>query len=153
MDTSELTEWEKERERDDFARLLEQSRKLDEIKRASMSKFVSTSVLDENNQETEKKKQQALPTQEALAAATGAIVDVDTLFAAERARDRDVTREMFIAAREKKYGPATTRVEYEWRPHAILCRRFNVPNPYPEYAFQIFLLLISRLLFYLWILN
>ena len=28
----------------------------------------------------------------------------------------------------KKYGKET-RVEYEWRPHPTVCKRFNVPNP------------------------
>lgn len=27
-----------------------------------------------------------------------------------------------------------TREEFEWHPDNLLCRRFNVPNPYPGYV-------------------
>ncbi|KAL8590611.1 hypothetical protein ACOMHN_011047 [Nucella lapillus] len=35
------------------------------------------------------------------------------------------------AAEMKMYGKLT-REEMEWHPHNLLCKRFNVPNPYPE---------------------
>lgn len=34
------------------------------------------------------------------------------------------------AAEMKIYGQLT-REDMEWHPHNLLCRRFNVPNPYP----------------------
>ena len=35
------------------------------------------------------------------------------------------------AAEMKMYGQLT-REEFEWHPHNLICKRFNVPNPYPE---------------------
>lgn len=31
----------------------------------------------------------------------------------------------------KMFGKLT-RESYEWHPHRLLCKRFNVPDPYPE---------------------
>ena len=35
------------------------------------------------------------------------------------------------AAEMKMYG-RLTREEFEWHPHNLICKRFNIPNPYPE---------------------
>lgn len=37
------------------------------------------------------------------------------------------------AARADMFGILTRQVE-EWHPHRILCKRFNVPDPYPGYV-------------------
>ena len=36
------------------------------------------------------------------------------------------------AARRKQFG-ALTRQRQQWKPDRLLCIRFNVPNPFPEY--------------------
>lgn len=92
--------------------MYEQSKKIEEIKKQSTSKFVSVSVLNEQNQEQE----------------------VDKSKLEEKAKTEVVEEELTDierAARQKNYGKLT-RVEYEWRPHPVVCKRFNVPNPYPE---------------------
>lgn len=35
---------------------------------------------------------------------------------------------------EMKLFGNLTRESYEWHPHRLMCKRFNVPNPYPEYV-------------------
>ncbi len=42
-----------------------------------------------------------------------------------------MTNELDSAVGEKRFGVAT-RKEYEFRPHPTLCKRFNVPDPYPK---------------------
>ena len=37
------------------------------------------------------------------------------------------------AAEMKQFGKLT-RETTKWRPNNLLCKRFNVPNPYPEYV-------------------
>lgn len=39
--------------------------------------------------------------------------------------------EKMAAARTGMFGQLTQEVE-EWHPDNLLCRRFNVPNPFPE---------------------
>ncbi|MPC30785.1 G patch domain-containing protein 1 [Portunus trituberculatus] len=39
--------------------------------------------------------------------------------------------ERTAAAQAGMYGKLTQSLE-EWHPDSLLCRRFNVPNPYPE---------------------
>jgi len=112
LDTKDLTEWEKEKEKEEFYKMYEQSKKIEEIKKQSTSKFVSVSVLNEQNQEQE----------------------VDKSKLEEKAKTEVVEEELTDierAAKQKNYGKLT-RVEYEWRPHPVVCKRFNVPNPYPE---------------------
>ncbi|XP_063439673.1 G patch domain-containing protein 1-like isoform X2 [Mytilus trossulus] len=46
---------------------------------------------------------------------------------AEEGGDKDDTEK---AAEMKMYG-RLTRNEYKWYPHKLLCRKFNVPEPYP----------------------
>lgn len=36
-----------------------------------------------------------------------------------------------VKAAEMKMFGKLTREEFEWHPDKLLCRRFNVPNPYP----------------------
>ena len=43
----------------------------------------------------------------------------------------DMTDTKKQAVQMKMFGQLT-RESYEWHPHRILCRRFNVPDPYPE---------------------
>ena len=118
VETSSLTEWEKEQEKDEFFRKYEeQMKKIESIKKDSL-RFVSTSLLNEQNQETEIKK------------------DNDKEAPVESAKETEALNEVGMsefqkAAKEKKFGKLT-RVEYEWRPHPVLCRRFNVPNPFPD---------------------
>jgi G patch domain-containing protein 1 len=117
-DTKDLTEWEREKEKEEFMqRYQENLRKYQENmkKVTSGSKFVSTSLLNENNQEIETdKKEIQMP-----------VTTKDVFF-----ESKELT-EMEKAAADKKYGKLT-RVEFEWRPHSVLCKRFNVPNPYPK---------------------
>jgi G patch domain-containing protein 1 len=117
VDSKDLTEWEKEKERDEFQHRYQQHvKKLDSVRKETL-KFVSTSTLNAQNQEVglEKKK------------------DEDIAFfkpMCEVEPEENLT-EMQKAAKEKKFGKLT-RVEYEWRPHPIVCKRFNIPNPHPE---------------------
>lgn len=37
------------------------------------------------------------------------------------------------AARRKQFGPLT-RQRCQWKPDRLLCIRFNVPNPFPEFV-------------------
>lgn len=43
----------------------------------------------------------------------------------------DTDDDQMKAARMKMYGQMTQTTQ-EWHPDRLLCRRFNVPNPYPE---------------------
>ena len=36
-----------------------------------------------------------------------------------------------VKAAEMKMFGKLTREEHEWHPHQLLCKRFNVPNPFP----------------------
>lgn len=38
------------------------------------------------------------------------------------------------AAAMKMYGKLTRDVQ-EWHPDKLVCKRFNVPNPYPGYVY------------------
>ena len=114
MDTSNLTEWEKEREKEEFNSKYQISLKQIEQAKKMTSKFVSTKVLTEQNEEIEivKQPEAALEKSEPKEEIDIKLIDVHK------------------AAREKKYGKLT-RTEYEWRPHPTVCKRFNVPNPFP----------------------
>lgn len=111
VDTQNMTEWEKQQEKTEFQKRYDAQVKLLEVAKASNAKFVSSATLTAQNVEvsTQAPKDQA---------------KVD-----EEKRENETEQDK--AVREKKYGQAT-RVEYEWRPHNTLCKRFNVPNPYPD---------------------
>ncbi len=107
IETNDLTEWEKDHEKEEFLRMYQsQTKKIDEYKSSMNSKFLSTNMLIKTN---------------------------DNEMVESEIVKNDAKSETSIetAAREKKFGKLT-RVEYEWRPHNLLCKRFNVPNPYPE---------------------
>jgi hypothetical protein len=46
------------------------------------------------------------------------------------------------AASMKMYGRLTRDI-FDWHPDKLLCKRFNVPNPYPEYVMTTALLYIN----------
>lgn len=108
VDTHDLTEWEREHEKEEFLRTYQnQSKKIDEKYRAVSNKFVSANVLIKG--------------------------DDNQIIESEIAGNKLTSIETSIekAAKEKKFGKLT-RVVYDWRPHNVICKRFNVPNPYPE---------------------
>jgi G patch domain-containing protein 1 len=114
IDTQDLTEWEKEKEKNEFQVLYEaQIKKMEAIKNMG-SKFVSTKILTKEGQEVEDEQ-------------------LKHMFFEKASTEISSKPESEIekAAREKKFGQLT-RTQFEWRPHHILCRRFNLPNPYPE---------------------
>ncbi len=113
-----MTEWEKEKEKEEFHRTYENHLKQVEQAKKMTSKFVSTKVLTEQNEEIEIAKQPDNEIKNDLKE------EID-----EKLID------VHKAAREKKYGQMT-RTEYEWRPHPTVCKRFNVPNPYPIAAHE-----------------
>ncbi|XP_076371013.1 G patch domain-containing protein 1 isoform X2 [Tachypleus tridentatus] len=45
--------------------------------------------------------------------------------------DTEATSEQVKAAEMKMFGKLT-REKYEWHPHPLLCKRFNIPNPFPD---------------------
>ncbi len=113
MDTSNLTEWEKQKEKEEFHKMYEeQMKKIAAIRKDTTSKFVSTAILNENNQEKE-----ILKTSE---------IEQDKQFV-----DEEEHKDYHQAAKEKKFGKLT-RTQFEWRPHPTVCKRFNVPNPFPD---------------------
>lgn len=110
LDTKDLTEWERQKEKEEFQHRYEDHlRKLELVKKDNL-KFVSISRLNEENQEIEMKK--------------------DDEGLVEDKKPEEVTV-LDKAVNDKKYGDAT-RTEMVWRPHPTLCKRFNVKNPYPE---------------------
>lgn len=108
IDTHDLTEWEKENEKEEFYKLYEsQTKKLDAFKQVE-SKFVTSKVLTVEGNEIDD-------------------LEVKNKYVPQAKPESQIEK----AAREKNYGKLT-RIEYEWRPHNTLCKRFNVPNPYPS---------------------
>ena len=95
--------------------MYEQSKRIEQLKKDTVNKFVSVSVLNEQNQETEVEKK-------ATATAAEPVVIEE---------EEEELNDMQRAAKLKNFGKLT-RVEYEWRPNPVVCKRFNVPNPYPE---------------------
>lgn len=96
-----MTEWEKEREKEEFFGKYQQQAKQIEQAKLINSKFVSTKVLTEQNEEIEISK----PNEEETAKKDEEKEYIDSKLI-------NVHR----AAREKKFGKQT-RTEYEWRPH------------------------------------
>jgi hypothetical protein len=114
VDTAGLTEWEKESEKEEFFATYEKSmRKIDLIKSESL-KFVSTSLLNEQNVEMNIEK----PLETTTSSVSAIVVVKPTSPSAKEET-------------KKVYGKET-RVEYEWRPHPTVCKRFNVPCPYTD---------------------
>lgn len=112
---SELTEWEKEKEREEFARIYQQQcRSISQVK-SNNSKFVSSFTLNEKMEEVER-------VESGLGVPKAPEVHVPEA--------RKLTEEE-QAAHDRKYG-ALTRKEFEFRPHPTLCKRFNIPDPHPK---------------------
>ena len=110
MDTNDLTEWDKDKEREEFQRMYDdQVKKIEAVKNESL-KFVSTSTLTETNEEKR---------------------NIETNKTTPDFVDYELNTDIHRAAKDRKYGKLT-RVEYEWRPHPTVCKRFNVPNPYTD---------------------
>lgn len=108
-----MTEWEKNKEKEDFfKRYQEQIKKLDSLKKENL-KFVSTSILNEQNHETAKQVTESVSFPEPASEPIKELSDMER------------------AAKESKFGKLT-RTVYEWRPNPTLCKRFNLPNPFPD---------------------
>ncbi|XP_023224249.1 G patch domain-containing protein 1-like isoform X1 [Centruroides sculpturatus] len=93
-----MTEWEKQREKEEFQRAAILYRPLSSTLN---SRFISSSIL-ENDREIE--------------------IRVD-----EESDQNDQKK----AAEMKMFGKLT-REKFEWHPAKVLCKRFNVPNPYSD---------------------
>ncbi|CAF0703112.1 unnamed protein product [Brachionus calyciflorus] len=120
VDSNGLTEWEKEKEKDEFENRYKENLKKIELLTKN-SRFVSKATLNENNQEIVKdlKDSEDLKKED------------KTTITFSKVYDREEPTEIHKAALEKKYGKLT-RTEYEWRPNPTVCKRFNVPNPYQD---------------------
>ncbi|XP_032236902.2 G patch domain-containing protein 1 [Nematostella vectensis] len=92
-----LTEWEREREREEFARAAILYRPLNQ---AMASRFTSAKQSDE-------------------------LSFSDPV--SEKVMDKS---DQFKAAEKKMFG-ALTRERFQWHPDRVLCKRFNIPDPYP----------------------
>lgn len=93
-----MTEWEKQREKEEFQRAAVIYRPLST---SLSSRFISSSIL-ENDREIE--------------------VRVD---------EQNEKSDQKKAAEMKMFG-RLTREKFEWHPAKVLCKRFNVPNPYND---------------------
>ncbi|RUS80099.1 hypothetical protein EGW08_012145 [Elysia chlorotica] len=94
--SSNMTEWEKARERDEFSKAAKMFRPMSAM---MSSRFVSGAMIDD---------------------------DMDEKCIESGSEKTDETK----AAEMKLFGKLT-REEHEWHPHQLLCKRFNVPNPFP----------------------
>ncbi|XP_070201013.1 G patch domain-containing protein 1-like isoform X2 [Littorina saxatilis] len=95
---SHLTEWEQQREREEFTKAGKIYRPLANM---MASRFTRGAFIDDADQPAGSLEVGAEKSEEAK------------------------------AADMKMYG-RLTREDMEWHPHNLLCKRFNVPNPYPE---------------------
>jgi G patch domain-containing protein 1 len=53
----------------------------------------------------------------------------------EAVKEKDPTEDPKVAARMNLFG-RLTHISVEWHPDKLLCKRFNIKDPYPEYAFN-----------------
>ena len=114
MDSSHLTEWEREKEKETFVNTYdEQMRRINEAKTNTL-KFVSTKILNDRNEEIE-----------------NPVHKEEAEISKELSETQKPMTEEQRAASENKYGKLT-RAEYEWKPNPTVCKRFNCPNPYPK---------------------
>ncbi|RNA32987.1 G patch domain-containing 1-like, partial [Brachionus plicatilis] len=119
VDSKGMTDLEKENEKNEFeSRYRENLKKIELLKQGS--RFVSKATLNENNQEVEKPVE---PIKEIKESKLGP--DFSNFY------DKEEQTDMHKEAVQKKYGKLT-RTEHEWRPNPILCKRFNIPNPYKD---------------------
>ncbi|XP_076469895.1 G patch domain-containing protein 1-like [Babylonia areolata] len=94
-----LTEWERQREKEEFSKAAMIYRPLSNM---MASRFTRGTFIDDAQQQT--------------------------LGLVEAVTEKS---EQAKAAEMKMYG-RLTRDEMEWHPHNVLCKRFNIPNPYPD---------------------
>nr|KAG5708980.1 hypothetical protein BaRGS_004619 [Batillaria attramentaria] len=92
-----MTEWERQREREEFAKAAKLYRPLSNM---MASRFTRGAFIDDSDQTAAAREVEAAKSDQAK------------------------------AAEMKMYG-RLTHEEFEWHPHNLLCKRFNVPNPYP----------------------
>lgn len=110
-------------------------RKIESIKKDTL-KFVSLSKLTETNQEVTTASQEetsSTTTTGSVARKTGDTEFTKPLALLESEISGVELTDVQKAVKEKKYGEAT-RTVYVWRPHPVVCKRFNVKNPFPEYV-------------------
>lgn len=125
-----MTEWEKEKEKKDFERRYQDYlKKIESIKKDTLQ-FVSFSKLTETNQEVITSELYQSPT-----IVTNTKKQSDSEFIKpwnliESESNTELT-DLQRAAKERKYGEET-RTVFLWRPHPVVCKRFNVKNPHPE---------------------
>lgn len=96
---SGLTEWEREREKEEFIRSAALYRPLNST---LASRFTTAKQTDDNR----------------------------TVYEDVLAQQSSDTSGQVKAARMKMFGKLTRDV-FEWHPNNIMCKRFNIPNPYP----------------------
>lgn len=96
---SGLTEWEREREQEEFARSAALYRPLNSTMAA---RFTTAKNTDDHR----------------------------TVYEEVPAQESSDSSDQTKAARMKMFGKLT-RDTFEWHPNNILCKRFNIPNPYP----------------------
>jgi G patch domain-containing protein 1 len=117
VETRSLTEWEIQHEKDEFKKRYDlQTKQSEKFLKNMEKKFVSGEVLYKFNDVCE---------------ASQNIVDETVV---DKKKLDKSQSEVEKAAEEKRFG-LLTRVECTWIPHNIICKRFNVPNPYPEFVF------------------
>lgn len=123
-----MTEWEKEKEKEDFERRYQEHlKKIESIKKDTL-KFVSLAKLTETNQEVITSELYQSPVKNTKIQSETEFIKPWNLIESESNTElTDLQR----AAKERKYGEET-RIEFLWRPHPVVCKRFNVKNPYPE---------------------
>ncbi|KAK4319559.1 hypothetical protein Pmani_009503 [Petrolisthes manimaculis] len=115
-----MTEWEKEREVREFARA---AQLFQPLTTTMATRFVTASVSD------------ALPQLKDGLNVNVPKVDKTNAGSEEIALlARDTDDDQMKAARMKMYGQMTQTTQ-DWYPDRLLCRRFNVPNPFPESSF------------------
>ena len=109
LDTSNLTEWEKGKEKEEFKKIYEQqAMRISEAKNNNL-KFISSKTLNEKNEEVDNAIKQK---------------PIEVLESKKLTTEEE-------AVTNKNYGKLT-RTEFDFKPHPTVCKRFNTPNPYPE---------------------
>ncbi|XP_063889799.1 G patch domain-containing protein 1-like [Scylla paramamosain] len=113
-----MTEWERERELQEFSR----AAKLFQPLVSSMATRFVTAATTEADPTLKDGLNVNVPKAETKAGEKGLLDPVEP------------GDERTAAARAGMYGKLTQSVQ-EWHPDSLLCRRFNVPNPYPDSHF------------------
>lgn len=114
-----MTEWEREREICEFNRAAQLFQPLTST---MANRFVTAATSD-----TGPVLKDGLNTEIPKIESVTEEIDIDTL-------GGNVADERVKAAKMNMFGKLT-QVTVDWHPDRLLCRRFNVPNPYPESSF------------------